>query len=562
MDHHSIFLQLSLVLALAAGISVVTRLLRQPPIIGYIITGFVVGPAVFDVIEAKEAFDTFSQIGISLLLFMIGLGLNIGVIRSMGKPSILTYLVILAGLGPAGYLASVLLGFSVQEALVVALSLSFSSTIIVVKMLSDKKGQTRLYGQLAIGIILVDDIMATLALLYVSTLAGGASGWADFGELVLKGAGIAGILTFLGAFIMPRLTKFFASSQELLYLFSLAWGFGVANAFYWAGFSIEVGALFAGVALAHLPYAQEISTRLKPVRDFFIILFFIGLGTHLGLDRVGPAIVPALVIAALVMALKPLLTLIGLGMLGYTKQTSFKASIHLSQISEFSIILIVLAASTGIASDHIVTVMTLVALATIMLSTYMMQYDDKLYRKLEKVLSIFERKEIKQEIKALKHYPLVLLGYHKGGHEFVRTFRRMGKGYVVIDYDPAVIEELEQQHIHHIYGDATDLELLEEIGVRHSEIVVSTIGDVQTNLLLAEYISKHNDEALFICHATSYDDAVALYQKGAAYVILPHYVGSEQISTFIREHGSSKKAFAKYRQDQLVSIGKLAARGA
>src|SRR5690606_3317298 len=119
MDH-SIFLQLSLVLALAAGISVLTRLFRQPPIIGYIVTGFVVGPALLDVVQAKEAFDTFSQIGIALLLFMIGLGLNIGVIRSLGKPAILTYLVILAGLGPAGYLASVLLGFSVQEALVVA----------------------------------------------------------------------------------------------------------------------------------------------------------------------------------------------------------------------------------------------------------------------------------------------------------------------------------------------------------------------------------------------------------------------------------------------------------
>lgn len=557
MDH-SIFLQLSLVLALAAGVSVVTQLFRQPPIIGYIITGFVVGPALLDVVQAKDAFETFSQIGIALLLFMIGLGLNMGVIRSLGKPAILTYLVILGGLGPAGYLASVLLGFSVQEALVVALSLSFSSTIIVVKILSDKKGQARLYGQLAIGIILVDDIMATLALLFVSAQAGG-TGLADFGQLVLKGAGIAGILTFLGVFVMPRLTRFFASSQELLYLFSLAWGFGVANAFSWAGFSVEVGALFAGVALAHLPYAQEIGTRLKPVRDFFIILFFIGLGTHLGLDRVGPAIVPALIISTLVMALKPILTMIGLGMLGYTKQTSFKASIHLSQISEFSIILVVLATSIGIASDHMVTVMTLVALATIILSTYMMKYDDKLYRRLEKVLSIFERKEIKQELKSLKHYPLVLLGYHKGGHEFVRTFRRMDKGYVVVDYDPAVIEELEHQHIHHIYGDATDLELLEEIGVRHSEIVVSTIGDTQTNLLLAEHITKHNEDALFICHATSYDDAEALYQKGAAYVILPHYVGSEQISSFIREHGSNKKAFAKYRQDHLVTIGRLAA---
>jgi voltage-gated potassium channel Kch len=220
-----------------------------------------------------------------------------------------------------------------------------------------------------------------------------------------------------------------------------------------------------------------------------------------------------------------------------------------------------LAASTGFASDHVVTVMTLVALITIVLSTYLMQYDFKLYRWLERPLSFFERKDVKRELKALKHYPLVLLGYHKGGHEFVRTFRRMGKGYVVVDFDPEVIEELEQQHINHIYGDATDLELLEEIGVHRSELVVSTIADPGTNLLLAEYITRHNRAAQFICHAVGYDDAEKLYEKGAAYVILPHFIGSEQINTFIRRHGSDKKAFARYRRHHLVTIGRIAAQG-
>jgi Kef-type K+ transport system membrane component KefB len=553
----SIFLQLSFVLALAAGISVITRLLRQPPIIGYIVSGFVVGPALLNVVHAEEAFNSFSQIGIALLLFMIGLGLNAAVIKSMGKPSVLTFALITVVLGGIGYGASLLLGFSVNESLLIATCLLFSSTIIVVKVLSDKKGQSRLYGQLAIGILLVDDIVATLALLFVSAQASG-SGLADFGALVAKGAGIATALTVVGAFIMPRLTKFFAGSQELLFLFSLAWALGVASIFSWAGFSVEVGALFAGVALAHLPYAQEMGTRLKPVRDFFIILFFVGLGVHLGLDRVGPAIIPALVISAIVMAVKPIVTLAGLGMLGYTKQTSFKASVHLSQISEFSIILVVLAASTGLVSDHIVTVMTLVALITIIFSTYLMQYDKKLYRWLEDSLSIFERASTKREMKELRHYPLILLGYHKGGYEFVRTFRQMKKGYVVVDFDPEVVEELETQNINHIYGDATDLELLEEIGVHRSELIISTIADTETNLLLVEHITRHNKDALFICHAGGYDEAERLYEKGAAYVILPHFIGSEHINSFIRRNGSNKKAFAKYRQNHLVSIGRVA----
>lgn len=555
----SIFYQLSLVLALAAGVSLLARLLHQPPIIGYIVSGFLVGPAILNVIHAKEAFDSFSQIGIALLLFMIGLSLNVGVIKNMGKPAVLTFVLIILGLGTSGYAASLLLGFNPTESLLIAISLLFSSTIIVVKVLSDKKGQSRLYGQLAIGVLLVEDIAATLALLFVSANAGGSS-MSDFAVLAAKGVGIGTALVLLGAYIMPLLAKFFAKSQELLFIFSLAWTFGIASAFSWAGFSIEVGALFAGVALAHLPYAQEMSTRLKPLRDFFIILFFIGLGIHLSVDQVGSAILPALVISALVMLLKPLLTLAGLGVLGYTKQTSFKASIHLSQISEFSIILIVLAASTGLVGTNVVTVMTLVALITIVLSTYLMQYDDRLYRWLKKPLSFFERKKIKQELQSLGHYPLVLLGYRKGGHEFVRTFRQMKKKYVVIDFDPEVIEDLEHQNINHIYGDATDLELLEEMGVHRSELVVSAIGDASTNMLIVSHLMRRNKDALFICHANSYDDAERLYEKGAAYVILPHFIGTEQINSFIRENGSNKKAFDQYRMKHLVSIGKIAAK--
>lgn len=557
MDN-SIFYQLSLVLAMATSISLLARLLRQPPIIGYIVSGFLVGPALLDVIHATEAFDSFSKIGVALLLFMIGLNLNASVIKSMGKPALFTFALIILGLGTTGYGASLLLGFNVTESLLIATSLLFSSTIIVVKVLSDKRGQSRLYGQLAIGVLLLDDIVATLALLFVSANAGG-SDVTDFGLLALKGAAIGTALGLLGAYAMPHLTKFFAKSQELLFIFSVAWAFGVASGFAWAGFSVEVGALFAGVALAHLPYAQEMSTRLRPLRDFFIILFFIGLGIHLGIDQVGPAIVPALVISALVMVCKPLLTLAGLGMLGYTKQTSFKAAIHLSQISEFSIILIVLGASTGIASSHVVTVMTLVALITIVFSTYLMQYDDKLYMWLRRPLSIFERSKLKHELQSLGHYPLVLLGYRKGGHEFVRTFRQMKKPFVVIDFDPEVIEDMEGQHINHIYGDATDLELLEEIGVHRSELVVSTIGDTATNLLIVSHLMRHNKSALFICHASSYDAAERLYEKGAAYVILPHFIGTEQINSFIRKNGSDRKAFERYRLQHMVSIGKVAA---
>lgn len=557
----SIFFQLSLLLVIATVVSLICRLFKQPQIIGYIVTGLLVGPALFNVVHDHQALESFSQIGIALLLFMVGLGLNIGVIKNTGKPVLLTFLAIIVGLGPVGYWVSLLLGFTAMEALIMAFALLFSSTIIVVKALSDKRGQSRLYGQIAIGILLAEDIAATIVLLFVSAGTGNTTSPTDIGLLLAKGVALAAALTLLGKYVMPRFVKFMAVSQELLLLFVLAWAFGVASAFSWVGFSLEVGALFAGVSLAHLPYAQEMGTRLKPLRDFFIVLFFIGLGARLSLDNIGSAIVPALLFSGLVMVAKPFLTQVSLGVLGYTKQTGFKTSIHLSQISEFSIILVALATVSGLVGENLIAVITLTALITIALSTYLMQYGDGLYRRIQGLLSVFERAELKEELQALQHYPLVLLGYHKGGHEFIATFRKMKKPYVVIDFDPEVIETMEQQGINHIYGDATDLELLDEIGVHKSELVISTLGDSATNQLLVAHLKRRNKRTLFICHATSYDEAELLYEKGAAYVIVPHFIGSEQINSFIRRHGSNKEAFKKYRRRHLIAIGEVATHG-
>lgn len=541
----------------AAVAALIARAFRQPMVIAYIATGFLAGPSVFNIIHDHKAFDSFSEIGITLLLFIIGLGLNVGIIKSTGKPVFFNFLVIILGVGGLGYGASQLLDFTFAESLIMATALLFSSTIIVVKSLSDKKEQSRLYGQLAVGVLLVEDVAATLVLLFVSASGTSNGASADLFTLIVKGALLGTALAFAGSYVMPRLTKLFASSQELLYIFAIGWAFGVASVFLLAGFSVEVGALFAGVALAHLPYVQAIATRLKPLRDFFIVLFFIGLGESLLLEDLSTSIIPALVFSGIVLIMKPLLTMISLGIMGYTKQTGFKAALHLSQISEFSIVLIVLAASTGLVGNQLITIATLTALITIAVSAYLMKYDDRLYHHYHKTLSIFERAKTKNKLNSIGHYPLVLLGYKQGGYSFVQTFRQMKKKYVVIDYNPDVIENLESQHINHIYGDATDLELLDEIGVHKSELVISTINDAGTNRMLARHIVKTNDDAIFICHAANLDDASTLYEAGASYVIIAHYIGNEHLNSFIKRNGSNKRAFTMYRHKHLLSLGNM-----
>jgi len=561
MDH-AIFTELSLALVIAAAVSLIMRLFKQPLIIGYILSGIIVGPSFLGIINSHEAFESFSQLGIALLLFVVGLGLNVAVVKNTGKPVLVGFLTVTIGLGAAGLVASHLLGFSTAEAVITAAALCFSSTIIVIKTLTDKKEQGRLYAQISIGILLVEDVLATVALIGVVAATGDGTTGGDFLWLAIKGVLFALLLGFVGAYIMPRLSRLFAASQEFLFVFSLAWAFGVASLAYKLGFSAEVGALFAGVALASLPYAIEMANRLKPLRDFFLVLFFISLGERLQLSNFASAIGPALVISFIIMIVKPALIMGSLGVLGYTKQTGFKSAIHLTQLSEFSIILAVLAVNSGLIPGRLIDIMTLTAITTIAISTYLMKYDDALFRLLSPVLSVFERRNatIDGDKKAGHEYEMVLFGYHKGGHEFVKTFRDMKGRYVVVDYDPSVIDTLERQHIHHIYGDATDAELLEEIDLHHAKMVVSTIGDYEANKIILSEVLKQNPHAVYICHSNTFDQAALLYKHGASYVILPHYIGSQHMTQFIRDNGSNKKAFERYRRQHVVTLGNAALR--
>lgn len=554
----SIFTQISLVIAIAAIISIVMRLLKQPLIMGYILTGVLVGPSVLNIVHAEEAFETFSEIGIALLLFIIGLGLNAGVIKSLGKVSLVTAGAILVVVGSLGFGASILLGFDMMTAVFLGLALFFSSTIIILKVLSDKHELGRLYGQIAIGVILLDDVVATLALVAVAMLASGETDPGVIGLLALKALALGVGLYIVGTKIIPRIGKVLAHSSELLFLFSIGWGLSVASIFDVAGFSHEVGALFAGVSLAGLPYATEMAAKLKPLRDFFIVLFFVTLGELFTFDAVKESLAPALILSAIVMIGKPLFVTAALGWLRYTRLTAFKTAIHLSQISEFSIILIIFAASSGVIDSRAVAVTTLVALITIGLSTYMMKYDDQLYRLCERFLRRFERKNVRDEKQKHAAYPIILFGYRKGGHEFVQAFREMNERYLVVDYNPEIIEHLEQQGIRHAFGDMTDEEFLEEIGAARAELIVSTVDALNVNLATLKYVRKHNPHISFVCHATNYEDAATLYEHGASYVSLPHYIGSERVSNFIKRHGISHKALTGYRDRHLITIGRKA----
>lgn len=551
--HDNVFIELSLVMAITAVISLIMKLIRQPLILGYILAGLLVGPTMLNVVHSTETFQAFSSIGIALLLFIIGLGMNTSELKKLGKAVFLATTASFITMTVLTYaFSSTLLGFTKTEAFITGLALFFSSTIIIVKILSDKKEQNRLHGQIAIGVILAEDLVATFALLFIVAGQGSGLDIAQLGGLVAKGVLLMIGLIFCSTQILPRFSKYIASSQELLFLFAITWGFGIAAIFKLCGFSIEVGALFGGVALASSPYAREVASRLKPLRDFFIVLFFITLGEIMSVQNLAVSIWPAIVLSAIVMIVKPFAVTSTLGILGYTKRVSFKAGINLSQISEFSIVLVVLASSNKLVPEELAAIISLVAIITIGISAYLMQYDDELFTRFDKIkLHLFEKEVTYKEKRGSNGYPLILFGYHRGGHEFIKAFKDIGKRYLVVDYDPFVIEHLENQQIPYIYGDATDNEILDEIGIEHAKLVISTFSDHEVTAQLVANVNKANPGAVIICHADNREEAVELYALGSTYVMIPQYIGSEKISSFIRKYGLKKSEFNNFRDKHL-----------
>ena len=556
-----VFIELSIIIGITVLIAGIMRLLKQPLIIGYILAGIIVSPYFLDIVQSTETLKVFSQIGVALLLFIIGLSLSPRVIKEVGKVSLITGLGQILFTSLFGFLISRLLGFTVTVSLYIGLALAFSSTIIIMKLLSDKKDLEKLYGKISIGFLLVQDIVVIIILMAISSFSGNLSiDSLSFGNILSGIFLIAGFI-LISIYILPSLSKFFAQSQEFLFLFSIAWGLGLAALFHYIGFSMEIGALVAGVALSMSPYHYEISSKMRPLRDFFIILFFILLGSQMVFGNIGQLIVPAIIFSLFVLIGNPLIVMTLMGLLGYKKKIGFQAGFTVAQISEFSLILIALGVSMGHLTNEILSLVTIVGIITISGSTYLMLYSGKMYPYFSKYLSIFERKEINKETKIKKKYDAILFGYNRIGFSILMSLKKIKKKYLVVDFNPDTIADLTKFRIPCLYGDIDDMEFLAELPLKKIQLAVSTIPDFETNFLLIESVRIVNPNAIIIVRAHNIEDALRLYKKGANYVLTPHFLGGEYIAKMVKELDTDKKSYKEEKEKHIKTLKKMMERG-
>ncbi|WP_051340191.1 cation:proton antiporter [Azospirillum halopraeferens] len=482
-EFHSMFDEVAALLVLACVIGLIGMFLRQPLIVSFLAVGIVAGPDVLGMVQSLDHVELLAEIGIAVLLFLVGLKLDIQLVTSLGAVAVATGVGQVLFTSAFGFALCLMLGLDPVASLYVAVALTFSSTIIVVKLLSDKREIDSLHGRIALGFLIVQDIAVVVAMVALSAVGIGAeSGDGSWGVAGVLAGGVvmlAGVGLFIRYVAEPLLRRL-ARVPELLVTFAIGWAVALAALGDWMGFGKELGGLLAGVSLASSSYREAVASRLTSLRDFLLLFFFIGLGVRLDLEHLGAQVPSAMILSAFVLIGNPLIVLAIMGYMGYRKRTGFLAGLTVAQISEFSLIFIAMGVALGHVGGEAVGLVTLVGMVTITLSTYMIVYSHELYAMVERFLSPFERTNPHREEEAEEgvlgdRYEVVLFGLGRYGREIAKGLLARGVTVLGIDFDPEALRRWKLRGQPGLYGDAGDPDFLAALPLTHASWVVVAI---------------------------------------------------------------------------------------
>jgi Kef-type K+ transport system membrane component KefB len=480
----SIFGEIAALLVLAALVGFLGIVLRQPLIVSFIAVGLLAGPSALGLVQSAEQIDLLSELGIALLLFLVGIKLDVKLVRSLGAVALFTGLGQILFTSALGYMIGLSLGLEHTTNLYVAVALTFSSTIIIVKLLSDRREIDSLHGQIALGLLIVQDLVVVMVMIALSAIgigsADGHAGGQSISAVLLSGGAMVALVILFVRFLANPLTERLAHTPELMMIFAIAQAAMFAAVGELVGLGKEVGGLLAGVSLASTPYRETISARLAPLRDFLLLFFFIALGATLDLSLLGHHVIAVVVFSVFVLLGKPLIMLAIMGALGYRKRTSFLAGTTVAQISEFSLIFISMGVSLGHLPRDVLGLVTMVGLVTIAASTYMITYSHHLYDRLEPLLGFFEQKGTPREPRDVAPdvdagYDILLFGLGRFGTAIGIRLQSRGLRVLGIDFNPAAVQRWRELGLDAVFGDVGDPEFFHELPLAPAKWLVSTV---------------------------------------------------------------------------------------
>ena len=539
-----------MVLVTALAVFILRRL-AVPSIVTYIAVGLFLGPVIGLVPAAGSGEPTartvaaIGEIGIILLLFIVGLELSLDRIRGVGRVAVL------AGLGQVvftlffGFLLTLLLGFSVLEGVFLATALTFSSTVVVVKLLDQKKELHTLYGRIAVGIFLVQDLVVIVVLTVLAGLAAGAEAAEGAQSLSLHARSVAGSLAkaFLGMlallaasllaarYLLGRLFNWLASSAQTLLLWSLGWCFLFVIGGEVMGLSPEIGAFLAGVSLAQLKCSHELRRRSHPLMSFFLAVFFVSLGASMVLDAAASYWPQAIALSLFVLIGNPFIFMWIIARSGYGEQTSFFTSVTVAQISEFSFIFAGVGMAAGLIDQSILSVIAIVGVVTMAASSYMIMHNRTLYEWSRRfgLLRMFRARSEDDGTAGAGETVLrghvIVVGMNPLGARVARELHERGETVLAVDSDPGKLEGVPWRTK---VGNVDYLAMVEELNLAEAKLVVSALQIEDSNRLLAWRCRRLGVPVAI--HAFDTSVILGLKQMETDYLIHPRLEGRRRLA--------------------------------
>jgi Kef-type K+ transport system membrane component KefB len=546
MEHH-VVADLAICIVAAWLLGVVAERFRQPLLLAYLVAGFLVGPVGFKLVKALDSIETISEIGLILLLFLIGLEIDLKKILGTGRLIIVTATSQIFGSWALGVLFFWGLGFPFGsgrlDALYLGLAAALSSTVIIVKLLYEKHELDTLQGRLTLGVLVLQDLVAILFLAIQPDLTNPGLGilLISMGKVLV----LMAIAFTASRFALPPIFRSVAHMPELVLVGAIAWCFliaGTADAF---RLSREMGALIAGVAISTFPYTLDIAAKLTSLRDFFVTLFFVALGMAVPPPN-STFILWAVLIAIFVFASRLLTVFPCLHAMRQGFRSSLLPALNLSQISELSLVIVALGASFGHLSAKAQGVVAYAFILLGILSTYAITVSESLLRWLSPILLKLGLKDFPadpaQSMKPAAKPKVFILGFFWTAssllEEITRHAPQLLSELLVIDFNPNVNQELRRRGIPVTYGDITQRDTLMHAGIKEAEVVVCSLPNSilrgATNLKLLQHLRDLNKEAKIIVHAELFSDVPKLYAAGADYVSVPRLIEAQELCEVIQ----------------------------
>jgi Kef-type K+ transport system membrane component KefB len=533
----SLLVDIGLSVITATLFAYIVKILKQPLILGYIAAGILIGPIGLGLIKDQHSIEVLSELGLAFLMFIIGLEIDLKKLIKAGKVVIIAGLVKVVLCGLLGFIVASWLGYTGLTAAYVAVTFCFSSTLVTVKLLSDKSELDTIAGRITLGILLLEDVISIFVLGLQSNITNPSILPICFS--LAKGAALVLVSMLATRYLLPSIFRFVAKLPEVLLLSTISWCFLVSWLAMKAGFSIAMGALIAGVSISNFPYNLDVLAKIRALRDFFVTLFFVSLGMQVVISSFS-IITSALVISFFVI-LSSFFTIIPtLRLLKYGYRFGILSAISLAQISEFALVIVALGYKLGHISQDIVSLTAIVLIITATISTYMTLNNHSICGFLLELLRRMGiRESASTETPGTDHKgkSLVLLGCHRVGSSLMESLKQRYDDLLVVDFSPEVEANLKAQNIPFVYADISHMDTLEEINIHEAKVVVSSISDDflrgTSNIRLLRHIKSLNPEARVIVTAETITNAIEMYKEGADYVLIPRIVSANYLTEII-----------------------------